>query len=101
MKLLGQTTFCIGLQVLHLKDGSIFLSQATYINGILKRFNMIDAHLLSTPMIGRSSKGDDVIVFARRRRKYWENNIHISLRLKHYYIWLHQQDQTFPLRLVF
>jgi hypothetical protein len=59
MKLLGQTTFCIGLQVLHLKDGSIFLSQATYINRILKRFNMIDAHPLSTPMVGRSSKGDD------------------------------------------
>ena len=59
MKLLGQTTFCIGLQVLHLKDGSVFLSQSTYINRILKRFNMIDAHPLSTPMVGRSNKGDD------------------------------------------
>jgi len=59
MKLLGKTTFCIGLQVLHMKDGSIFLSRSTYINRILKRFNMIDAHLLSTPMVGRSTKEDD------------------------------------------
>ena len=59
MKLLGKTTFCIGLQVLHLKDGSIFLSQMTYINRILKRFNMIDAHPLSTPMVCRSNNDND------------------------------------------
>lgn len=59
MKLLGKTTFCIGLQVLHMKDGSIFLSQMAYINRILKRFNMIDAYPLSTPMVGRSNQGDD------------------------------------------
>jgi len=58
MKLLGKTTICIGLQVLHLKNGSIFLSQMTYIDQILKRFNMIDAYLLSTPMVCRSNKGD-------------------------------------------
>ena len=34
MKLLRKTTFCIGLQVLHLKDGSVFLSQMTYISRI-------------------------------------------------------------------
>jgi len=59
MKLLGQTTFCIGLQVFHLKDGSIFLFQTIYINRILKRFNMIDAYPLSTPIVTRSSKEKD------------------------------------------
>jgi len=60
MKFLGKTTFCIGLQVLHLKDGSIFLSQMAYINQILKIFNIIDTYLLSTPMVARSNKDDDL-----------------------------------------
>jgi len=59
MKLLEKTTFCIGLQVLHMKNGSIFISHSTYINRILKRFNMFYAHLLSTPMVGRNAKEDD------------------------------------------
>jgi len=59
MKLLDKNTFCIGLQILHLKDGNIFLSQMAYIKRILKRFNMIDAYPLSTPMVARSNKDDD------------------------------------------
>jgi hypothetical protein len=36
MKLLGKTTFCLGLQVAHLPDGSIFLHQTTYTQNLLK-----------------------------------------------------------------
>lgn len=35
MKMLGKITFCIGLQIMHLIDGSIFLYQLTYIRQIL------------------------------------------------------------------
>lgn len=59
MKLLGRTTFCLGLQVCHLPDGSILLHQDTYTKKFLKAFNMSNAKSLSAPMIGRSSTGDD------------------------------------------
>lgn len=59
MKMLRKITFCIGLQIMHLTDGSIFLYQLTYIRRILQRFNMIDAYPLSTPMVGRGRDGHD------------------------------------------
>ena len=59
MKFLGPTTLCLGLQVEHLKDGSLFLYQTAYTQKILKRFRMDQAHSLSALLIGRSKTMDD------------------------------------------
>jgi hypothetical protein len=59
MKLLGKTSFCLGLQVTHLPDGSIFLHQTGYTQKLLKRFGMDKANPLSAPMMGRSKTSDD------------------------------------------
>ena len=59
MKLLGKTTFCLGLQIAHLSDGSILLHQKSYVQKLLKYINMDLAHPLSAPMIGKSKTGND------------------------------------------
>jgi hypothetical protein len=59
MKLLGKTCFCLGLQVKHLKDGSILLHQESYTKRLLQNFNMAEANSISAPMIGRSKSGED------------------------------------------
>lgn len=59
MKLLGRTTFCLGLQVHHLPDGSILLHQESYTKKLLQNFNMANANPISAPMIGRSKTCDD------------------------------------------
>jgi hypothetical protein len=53
MKDLGETSYCIGLQIESAKDGSKFVHQTTYTRKILTRFNMDKAHPLSTPMMVR------------------------------------------------
>ncbi|KAK4391574.1 Retrovirus-related Pol polyprotein from transposon TNT 1-94 [Sesamum angolense] len=52
MKDLGTTKYCLGLQFEHTKGG-IFI-QSNYIEKVLKRFHMNNAHPLSTPMVIRS-----------------------------------------------
>jgi hypothetical protein len=59
MKLLGKTSYCIGLQIAHLPDGSKFLHQTGYTQKMLRRFDMDKANPLSVPMIGRSKTKDD------------------------------------------
>ena len=59
MKLSGKTTLCLGLQVAHLPDGSIFLHQTTYIQNLLKKFYMDQANSLFASMVGRSRTFDD------------------------------------------
>jgi hypothetical protein len=59
MKLLGKTSYCIELQIAHLRDGSIFLHQMGYTQKMLRRFDMDKANSLSAPMIGRSNTKDD------------------------------------------
>ena len=59
MKLLGRTSFCLGLQLTHIRGGGIFLHQTTYTQKLLKRFGMDKANPLSAPMIGRSKTSDD------------------------------------------
>ena len=59
MKLLGQTSFCLRLQLSHVLGGGIFLHQTTYTQKLLKRFGMDKANLLSAPMTGRSKTSDD------------------------------------------
>ena len=59
MKFLGPTTLCLGLQVKHLKYGSLFLHQTAYTQKILKRFSMDQAHPLSAPLMERSKTNND------------------------------------------
>ena len=59
MKLLGKTSFCLGLQVAHLPDGSLFLHKIAYTQKVLKRFGMDKASPLSAPMIGHSRTLND------------------------------------------
>ena len=58
MKLLGKTSFCLGLQIQHFPDG-VLLHQQSYTCKILKFFNMDQAHALAVPMIGRSRSDDN------------------------------------------
>ena len=53
MKDLGKKKFCISLQIEHFPNG-VLVHQSTYIKKILKRFNMDQAHPLSSPMVVRS-----------------------------------------------
>lgn len=59
MKILGRTTFCLGLQVHHSPDGSILFHQQNYTRKLLKTFQMEQAHPLAAPMIGRSCTTTD------------------------------------------
>jgi hypothetical protein len=52
MKYLGQTKFCLGLQLEHLPSG-IFVYQGTYIQKMLEKFNMDEAYLCKTLMVVR------------------------------------------------
>ena len=49
----GKTKLCLGLQLEH-KANEIIVHQSSYIERLLKRFNMDKAHPLSTPMVVRS-----------------------------------------------
>jgi len=53
MKDLGQTKFCLGLQLEHFYSG-IFIYQAAYVQKILEKFNMDKSYPTKTPMVVRS-----------------------------------------------
>lgn len=59
MSLLGELIFFLGLQISQQVDG-IFISQSKYIKEMLKKFQMEDCKLVSTPMVTgcRLSKDD-------------------------------------------
>ena len=59
MKVLGRTSYCLGLQIKHYADGSLLLYQQTYVKQLLRTFNMDNANALSAPMIGKSRTEDD------------------------------------------
>ena len=59
MKILGRTSYCLGLQIKHYADGSLLLHQQTYVKKLLCTFNMENANALSTPMIGKSRTDED------------------------------------------
>ena len=50
---LGKTKYCLGLQIEH-KSNGILIHQSTYVEKVLKQFNMNKTHPLSSPMIVRS-----------------------------------------------
>ena len=60
MKSLGQTIFCLGLQVHYLPNGSILLHQQAYVMKILKAFQMDQANPLSVPIIRHSKINGDL-----------------------------------------
>ena len=53
VKDLGKIKFCLGLE-LEYKQNKILFHQSSYIEKIVKRFNMDKAHPLSTHMVIRS-----------------------------------------------
>ena len=53
MKDLGKTKYCLGLQIEHMSNG-ILIHLSTYVEKVLKQFNMDKADPLSSPMIVRS-----------------------------------------------
>ena len=53
MKDLGKTKYCLDLQIKY-KSNGILIHQSTYVEKVLKQFNMGKAHPLSSPMIVRS-----------------------------------------------
>jgi hypothetical protein len=53
MKDLGQTKFCLGLQLEHLLSG-IFVYRSVYVQKILEKFNMDKSYPAKTPMVVRS-----------------------------------------------
>lgn len=52
VKDMGRTSLCYGLEFEHMDD-DILVHQSSYIERILKRFNLDRTHLLSTPMMVR------------------------------------------------
>ena len=53
MKDLGNTTFCIGIQLAYITGGVIF-HQTTYVKKMLEKFQMDKSHPVSTPMVVRT-----------------------------------------------
>jgi hypothetical protein len=53
MKDLGQTKFCLGLQIEHFHFG-IFIYQAAYVQNVLEKFNMDKSYPTKTPIVVRS-----------------------------------------------
>ena len=58
MKYLGQTSYCLGLQIYYSNEG-ILLHQKAYVEKVLKLFQMDQSNPLAAPMIGRSKTNDD------------------------------------------
>jgi hypothetical protein len=50
MKYVGETKFCLGLQLEHLSEG-VFVHQSTYTKRVLENFDMDECHPVRTPMI--------------------------------------------------
>ena len=59
MKLLGRTSFCLGLQIFHIPGRDIFLHQTTYTQKLLKCFGMDKSNPLFAPMTGCTKIADD------------------------------------------
>lgn len=59
IKVLGLTTFCLGLQIQHYTDGSLLIHQQTYVRKLVRTLKMEEANALTSPMIGRSKTDED------------------------------------------
>jgi hypothetical protein len=58
MSMMGEVTFFLGIQVKQTKQGS-FVHQAKYMKDLMKKFNMAELKLVSTPMSTTTSLGPD------------------------------------------
>ena len=54
----GRTPRCLGIELEHFEDGSVFLHMTSYTNRLLEKFAMSEAHPVSTPLIVRTLKPD-------------------------------------------
>jgi histone deacetylase 1/2 len=64
LKQLGQLDYFLGIEVSHLSNGSLFLSQTQCIRDLLTKTNMHEAKRLPTPMVGNlklSKTGSDYL----------------------------------------
>jgi hypothetical protein len=69
MSMIGELTFFLGIQVKQTKQG-IFVHQAKYTKGLLKKFNMAELKPVSTPMSSAASLGPDEDGEAVNQREY-------------------------------
>jgi hypothetical protein len=54
LKYLGKLDYFLGIEVSHLPNGSIILSQTKYVSDLLARVNMATANAMPTPMVSSS-----------------------------------------------
>jgi hypothetical protein len=58
MSMVGELTFFLDIQVKQTKQGT-FVHQVKYMNDLMKKFNMVELKLVSTPMSSAASLGPD------------------------------------------
>nr|KYP64927.1 Retrovirus-related Pol polyprotein from transposon TNT 1-94 [Cajanus cajan] len=51
LKQLGKLDYFLGIEVRHLQNGSVLLTQSKYIRDLLQRTNMLEANAISSPMV--------------------------------------------------
>jgi hypothetical protein len=56
MSMMGELTFFLGIQVKQTKQGT-FMHQAKYTKDLMKRFNIVELKLVSTPLSSMASLG--------------------------------------------
>jgi uncharacterized membrane protein YciS (DUF1049 family) len=69
MSMMGELTFFLGIQVKQMKQGT-FVHQAKYTKDLMKKFNMAELKLVSTPMSSAASLGSDEDDEAVDQREY-------------------------------
>jgi hypothetical protein len=98
MKVLGKTTFCLGLQLSHLLGGGIFLHQTTYTQKLLRRFGMDKSNPLAAPMIGRNKTSDDPYTPCDEEEEEYPDRTNTLQLWGHCYTYPHIPDPTSHLR---
>jgi hypothetical protein len=58
MSMMGELTFSLGIQVKQTKQGT-FMHQVKYTKDLMKKFNMAELKLVSTPMSSVATLGPD------------------------------------------
>jgi hypothetical protein len=69
MSMMGELTFFLAIQVKQMKKGT-FIHQAKYTNDLMKKFNMAELKLVSTPMCMATSLDPDENGEATDQREY-------------------------------
>ena len=70
MSMMGELNFFLGLQIKQSKEGT-FVHQGKYTKDVLKKFDMADAKLLSTPMATTIALDADEDGEADDQKEYW------------------------------